>query len=101
MLLVTESRTLKLQLKLVRASTRIASNPFSVFNSPSSSFAGEPEEGKEKKEEQTMAFNPEDFKIIKEGEAEMLMHKKNTVFFNKAQVTKKFAFLITVYDVLL
>ncbi|KAI5442719.1 probable tRNA (guanine(26)-N(2))-dimethyltransferase 1 [Lathyrus oleraceus] len=89
MLLVTESRTLKLQLKLVRASTRIASNPFSVFNSPSSSFAGEPEEEKEKKEEQTMAFNPEDFKIIKEGEAEILMHKKNTVFFNKAQVNNR------------
>ncbi|CAK8533365.1 unnamed protein product [Lathyrus sativus] len=36
-----------------------------------------------------MAFNPEDFKIIKEGEAEILMHKKNTVFFNKAQVNNR------------
>ncbi|CAI8594215.1 unnamed protein product [Vicia faba] len=89
MLLVTESRTLKLQLKLVRAASRIVSSLFSVFNSPCSSCPGEPEEEKEKKEEQTMAFNIEDFKIIKEGEAEILMHKKNTVFFNKAQVNNR------------
>ena len=28
-----------------------------------------------------------DYKIIKEGEAEILMHSSNTVFFNKAQVS--------------
>lgn len=27
-----------------------------------------------------------DYTVIKEGEAEILMHKKNQVFFNKAQV---------------
>ncbi|PKI69859.1 hypothetical protein CRG98_009734 [Punica granatum] len=30
-----------------------------------------------------------DFKIIKEGEAEILMHAKNEVFFNKAQVNNR------------
>ena len=28
-----------------------------------------------------------DYTVIKEGEAEILMHKKNKVFFNKAQVS--------------
>ena len=27
-----------------------------------------------------------DYTVIKEGEAEILLHKKNQVFFNKAQV---------------
>ncbi|KAK4745098.1 hypothetical protein SAY87_011410 [Trapa incisa] len=31
----------------------------------------------------------DDFKIIKEGEAEILMHAKNEVFFNKAQVNNR------------
>lgn len=31
-------------------------------------------------------FDINDFKIVKEGEAEILMHAKNEVFFNKAQV---------------
>ena len=35
---------------------------------------------------ETMATDLSEFTIIKEGEAEILMHAKNQVFFNKAQV---------------
>ncbi|XP_051121016.1 probable tRNA (guanine(26)-N(2))-dimethyltransferase 2 isoform X2 [Andrographis paniculata] len=34
-------------------------------------------------------FDINDFKIIKEGEAEILMHAKNEVFYNKAQVNNR------------
>ena len=37
---------------------------------------------------ETMSSDLNDFTIIKEGEAEILMHAKNTVFFNKTQVSK-------------
>lgn len=40
----------------------------------------------------TMSSDLSDYKIIKEGEAEILMHAKNEVFYNKTQVIK-FAFL--------
>jgi len=33
-----------------------------------------------------MSTDLNDFKIIKEGEAEILMHAKNEVFYNKTQV---------------
>ncbi|KEH25136.1 N(2),N(2)-dimethylguanosine tRNA methyltransferase, putative [Medicago truncatula] len=36
-----------------------------------------------------MATNLDDFTVIKEGEAEILMSKKNKVFFNKAQVNNR------------
>ncbi|GJS14499.1 probable tRNA (guanine(26)-N(2))-dimethyltransferase 1 [Tanacetum coccineum] len=32
-------------------------------------------------------FDLNDFTIIKEGEAEILMHAKNQVFYNKAQIS--------------
>lgn len=35
-----------------------------------------------------------DYTIIKEGEAEILMHAKNEVFYNKTQVQKSFLFVI-------
>jgi tRNA (guanine26-N2/guanine27-N2)-dimethyltransferase len=105
MLLVSESRTLKLQLKLVRATTAIAANPFSLFNSLCTSTCSQNLE-EEKKIQQTqnlflqdlskkMATNLDDYTVIKEGEAEILMHKKNKVFFNKAQVTIKFTFFFS------
>jgi len=100
MLLVVaaESRTLKLQLNLVRAI-----NPFSVFKSLCTSSTCVEEEKKKIEQTQdlflqdiskTMATNLDDFTVIKEGEAEILMSKKNKVFFNKAQVIIiKFGFL--------
>ncbi|WJX70697.1 methylamine--glutamate N-methyltransferase [Trifolium repens] len=99
MLLVSEFRTLKLQLKLVRATTAIAANPFSLFNSLCTSTCSQNLE-EEKKIQPThnlflqdlspkMATNLNDYTVIKEGEAEILMHKKNKVFFNKAQVNNR------------
>ncbi|KAL5705982.1 methylamine--glutamate N-methyltransferase [Ranunculus cassubicifolius] len=38
---------------------------------------------------QTMLTDPYDYTIIKEGEAEILMHAKNQVFYNKAQVNNR------------
>lgn len=35
-----------------------------------------------------MATDLSDYAIIKEGEAEILMHAKNQVFYNKTQVPK-------------
>ncbi|XP_071712106.1 tRNA (guanine(26)-N(2))-dimethyltransferase 1-like [Rutidosis leptorrhynchoides] len=37
----------------------------------------------------TAPFDLNDYTIIKEGEAEILMHKKNEVFYNKAQVNNR------------
>lgn len=37
---------------------------------------------------ETMSTDLNDYTIIKEGEAEILMHAKNEVFFNKTQVSK-------------
>ncbi|PIA46067.1 hypothetical protein AQUCO_01600384v1 [Aquilegia coerulea] len=36
-----------------------------------------------------MSTDPDDYIIIKEGEAEILMHAKNEVFYNKAQVNNR------------
>ena len=35
-----------------------------------------------------MSIDVSDYSIIKEGEAEILMHAKNEVFYNKTQVLK-------------
>lgn len=98
MLLVAETRTLKLPLKLIRATStiRFVTNPFFLFNFCYSTCAESEEQEKNKKElthnlflhdiSKTMATNLNDYKIIKEGEAEILMHAKNEVFYNKAQV---------------
>ena len=40
----------------------------------------------EKQESKGTSFDINDFTVIKEGEAEILMHTKNAVFYNKAQV---------------
>ena len=100
LLVAAESRTLKLQLNLVRAT-----NPFSVFKSLCTSSSSTCTEEEKKKIEQTqdlflqdisktMTTNLDDFTVVKEGEAEILMSKKNKVFFNKAQVIIKFVFFI-------
>ncbi|XP_004507296.1 tRNA (guanine(26)-N(2))-dimethyltransferase 2 isoform X2 [Cicer arietinum] len=101
MLLVAETRTLKLPLKLIRATStiRFVTNPFSLFNFCYSTCAESEEQEKNKKElthnlflhdiSKTMATNLNDYKIIKEGEAEILMHAKNEVFYNKAQVNNR------------
>lgn len=57
-----------------------------------------PEQGELKKKEtqkfllhesgETMSMDLSEFTIIKEGEAEILMHPKNEVFYNKTQVPK-------------
>nr|GLL39138.1 probable tRNA (guanine(26)-N(2))-dimethyltransferase 1 [Ipomoea trifida] len=56
-------------------------------------MGGHEETGDEEKKQQeannTASFNADDFKIIKEGEAEILMHAKNEVFYNKAQVNNR------------
>uniref|UniRef100_A0A7N0SWX4 tRNA (guanine(26)-N(2))-dimethyltransferase n=1 Tax=Kalanchoe fedtschenkoi TaxID=63787 RepID=A0A7N0SWX4_KALFE len=36
-----------------------------------------------------MSIDPNDFTVIKEGEAEILMHAKNEVFYNKTQVNNR------------
>jgi len=99
-MLVTQSHVLKLQLKLVTA-TRIGTNPLSLFK-VWSFFCSKTVERAEEKEHTlnlflhdigtTMSSDLNDYKIIKEGEAEILMHAKNEVFYNKTQVMKR-AFL--------
>lgn len=42
--------------------------------------------------EGTMTTDLSDYAIIKEGEAEILMHAKNQVFYNKTQVPKSSLF---------
>jgi hypothetical protein len=42
-----------------------------------------------------MAEDLQDYTIIKEGEADILMNVKNQVFFNKAQVPKSCLLLVT------
>ncbi|CAH2072657.1 unnamed protein product [Thlaspi arvense] len=44
---------------------------------------------KEKNIRSAMETDLNDYTVIKEGEAEILMHKKNQVFFNKAQVNNR------------
>jgi len=101
-MLVTHSHVLKLQLKLVTATrTRIGTNPLPLFK-VWSFFCSKTIERAEEKDHTlnlflhdigtTMSSDLNDYKIIKEGEAEILMHAKNEVFYNKTQVMK-FAFL--------
>lgn len=40
----------------------------------------------DKPKSQTLSMDLNDYTIIKEGEAEILMHAKNGVFYNKTQV---------------
>ena len=40
----------------------------------------------EEKQKSTAPFDLNDYIIIKEGDAEILMHTKNEVFYNKTQV---------------
>lgn len=48
-----------------------------------------------------LTMDLDDYTIIKEGEAEILMHNKNKVFFNKAQVSKSFSFNCLIWFCLL
>ncbi|XP_074379991.1 tRNA (guanine(26)-N(2))-dimethyltransferase 2-like [Apium graveolens] len=52
-------------------------------------MGGEKAEQKEQKASKGNTFDIDDFTIIKEGEAEILMHTKNAVFYNKAQVNNR------------
>ncbi|XAR51626.1 tRNA (guanine(26)-N(2))-dimethyltransferase [Bertholletia excelsa] len=45
--------------------------------------------GVEKTAKEEKSFDVNDYKIIKEGEAEILMHAKNEVFYNKTQVNNR------------
>lgn len=42
--------------------------------------------GEEENQKSSTPFDLNDYTIIKEGEAEILMHTKNEVFYNKTQV---------------
>ncbi|BAU01398.1 tRNA (guanine(26)-N(2))-dimethyltransferase [Vigna angularis] len=96
-MLVTHSHVLKLQLKLVTA-TRIGTKPLSLFK-VWSFFCSKTVERAEEKDHTvnlflhdigtTMSSDLNDYKIIKEGEAEILMHAKNEVFYNKTQVNNR------------
>ncbi|KAG4914717.1 hypothetical protein JHK87_052274 [Glycine soja] len=99
---VTHSHVLKLQSKLDTAATRIGINPISLFKCFWSFFCSKTVEQKaeEREKEQTlnlflhdigrtMSSDLSDYKIIKEGEAEILMHAKNEVFYNKTQVNNR------------
>lgn len=99
-MLFAEARVLKLQPKHGTA-TRIRRNPLSLLK-PCSSFSTttvEQVKDEEQKKQHTlnsilhdigstMSTDLNDYKIIKEGEAEILMHAKNEVFYNKTQVPK-------------
>ncbi|XP_057447743.1 tRNA (guanine(26)-N(2))-dimethyltransferase 2-like [Lotus japonicus] len=93
-MLVTGHSASKLLLKLVAART-IGTNPNPLFKS-CSFFCTRTEEEKEKTLNlflhdigTKMSMDLNDFKIIKEGEAEILMHAENEVFYNKAQVNNR------------
>ncbi|CAJ1947188.1 unnamed protein product [Sphenostylis stenocarpa] len=97
-MLVTYSHVLKLQLKLVTA-TKIGTNPHSLYK-VWSFFSSKTIEGRVEEKEHTlnlflhdigttMSSDLSDYKIIKEGEAEILMHAKNEVFYNKTQVNNR------------
>ncbi|KAI3520911.1 hypothetical protein L1887_10366 [Cichorium endivia] len=45
--------------------------------------------GEEEKQKSTTPFDLNDYTVIKEGEAEILMHTKNEVFYNKTQVNNR------------
>ncbi|KAK7365007.1 hypothetical protein VNO80_13757 [Phaseolus coccineus] len=97
--MVTHSHVLKLQLKLVTATrTRIETNPPPLFK-VWFFFCSKTIERAEEKDHTlnlflhdigtTMSSDLNDYKIIKEGEAEILMHAKNEVFYNKTQVNNR------------
>ncbi|KAK3011645.1 hypothetical protein RJ639_011319 [Escallonia herrerae] len=53
-------------------------------------MAGADKTGEERKHKvETVSSDPNDYTIIKEGEAEILMHAKNEVFYNKTQVNNR------------
>ncbi|XP_057738749.1 tRNA (guanine(26)-N(2))-dimethyltransferase 2-like isoform X1 [Arachis stenosperma] len=100
-MLFAEGRFLKLQLKL-STSTITAINRFSLLNycSSFSAITTEQVNCQEQQKEHTlnsilhyisstMSTDLNDYKIIKEGEAEILMHAKNEVFYNKTQVNNR------------
>lgn len=51
------------------------------------------EEKQQKETSKAASFDLNDYTVIKEGEAEILMHAKNEVFYNKTQVFHFFASL--------
>ncbi|XP_027358004.1 probable tRNA (guanine(26)-N(2))-dimethyltransferase 2 isoform X1 [Abrus precatorius] len=96
-MLVPQTHVLKLLLKLVTV-TRIGTNPFSLLKFWSFFCTKRVEQAKEKEKPtlnlflhdmSTMSSDLDDYKIIKEGEVEILMHKKNEVFYNKTQVNNR------------
>ncbi|QHN83762.1 probable tRNA (guanine(26)-N(2))-dimethyltransferase 2 isoform X2 [Arachis ipaensis] len=100
-MLFAEGRFLKLQLKLY-TSTITAINHFSLLKycSSFSAITTEQVNCQEQQKEHTlnsilhyisstMSTDLNDYKIIKEGEAEILMHAKNEVFYNKTQVNNR------------
>ncbi|XP_015946312.1 probable tRNA (guanine(26)-N(2))-dimethyltransferase 2 isoform X1 [Arachis duranensis] len=100
-MLFAEGRFLKLQLKL-STSTITAINRFSLLKycSSFSAITTEQVNCQEQQKEHTlnsilhyisstMSTDLNDYKIIKEGEAEILMHAKNEVFYNKTQVNNR------------
>jgi len=104
---VTYSHVLKLQLKLVTATrTSIETNPLLFRFKVWSFFCSKTIERADEKDHTlnlflhdigtAMASDLNDYKIIKEGEAEILMHAKNEVFYNKTQVMK-FVFLFYIF----
>ncbi|CAL0299088.1 unnamed protein product [Lupinus luteus] len=72
---------------------RTSRNPFSLFNSYSSSFfttlIHQLQLNHPSLLNNITMTDLSDYKIIKEGEAEILMHAKNEVFYNKAQVNNR------------
>ncbi|MED6180109.1 hypothetical protein PIB30_007267 [Stylosanthes scabra] len=100
-MLFAERRAFNLQLKL-SSSTRTTINPFSLLKHCSSFTAITTHQVncEEQHKEHTlnsilhyisltMSTDLNDYKIIKEGEAEILMHAKNEVFYNKTQVNNR------------
>lgn len=62
-------------------------NPATIFNKMVGSCEDAKTGEEEKKQETSTPFDLNDYTIIREGEAEILMHTKNEVFYNKTQVT--------------
>ncbi|KAK7316273.1 hypothetical protein VNO77_35188 [Canavalia gladiata] len=95
-MLVSQPHVLKLQLKLVNV-TRIGARPYSLLKFWSFFCTETLEQAREEQTlnsflhdiSSTMTSDLNDYKIIKEGEAEILMHAKNEVFYNKTQVNNR------------
>ncbi|XP_020240144.1 probable tRNA (guanine(26)-N(2))-dimethyltransferase 2 isoform X2 [Cajanus cajan] len=100
-MLVSHSHVLKLQLKLLKQlELEQTLFQFSRFGFSFSTKTTEQAQEKEKEKDhtlnlflhdirRTMSSDLSDYKIIKEGEAEILMHAKNEVFYNKTQVNNR------------